>query len=128
MRPPESWDIVARDLWCLPENEARAFWQALSHSTRARSQAMRHRFSLAGFTHISQRFWQDFCAPAVVMAVLEELHQERRLTRARTSRIEEHLLRHVTRHGVWRGEGWDGRERLSTHAPDVIMFAEVGRL
>ena len=124
--PPESWYIVARDLWCLPDHEARTLWTALAQSTRTRPQAMRQRFALAGLTHISNKFWQDFCAPAAVMSVLEDLCAERRLTRQRATKIEEVVLRHITADGDWRGERRRGAERTSTLPPDVTTFAETG--
>ena len=126
MTPPESWNIVARDLWCLVESEARTLWLAVEHAHRSRPVAMRQWFALAGFTHISKRFWADFCAPAVVLAVLEELCCEGRVSRQRATKIEEVLLRHVDRHGSWRGDP-PGEERLSVHPPDVVLFAEVGK-
>jgi hypothetical protein len=127
MQPPDAWEIVARDLWCLPESEARTLRMALAQSTRTRPQAMRQHFALAGFTHISHRFWQDFCAPATVMACIEDLCAERRLSRQRATKIEEVLRRHVICHGVWRGDRWDGMERASTLPPDVTALGETGK-
>ena len=60
------------------------------------------------------------------MAVLEALAHEGRLSRHRASRIEASLLREVNQHGQWRGDAWDGGERVQTHAPDIITWAETG--
>jgi hypothetical protein len=126
MQPPDAWGIIARDLWCLPESESKVFWLALEHAHRSRPVAMRQRFALAGYTHISNRFWQNFCTPPVVMAVLEELCREGRLSRQRATKIEEVLLRHVD-NGSWRGDP-PGAERLNVHAPDIVTFAETGNV
>ena len=126
MPPPDAWEIVARDLWYLPETEARACWMALEHAPRSRPVAMRQRCALAGYTHISDRFWADCCAPPVVMAVLEDRCREGRLSRQRTTKIEEVVLRHVDRSGVWHGDR-PGEERRSIHPPDVVLFHEVGK-
>lgn len=126
MHGPPSWQIVVRDLWCLPESDANAFWHALSQSTYSRPMAMRQRFALAGYAHITTRFWQDFCSPPAVMAVLEALAHEGRLSRHRASRIEASLLREVNQHGQWRGDAWDGVERVQTPAPDILTWAETG--
>jgi hypothetical protein len=127
MPPPDSWGIIARDLWLLPEGEARGLWRALVQSTRSRPRAMRQHFALAGWSHISDRFWSDFCTPGAVLACIGDLCAEHRLTRQRATKIEELLLRYVNRHGGWRGDAWDGTERLTTMPPDVIAFAETGK-
>ena len=105
----------------------RVLWLALEHAHRSRAVSMRQHFILAGHLHISNRFWQDFCAPAVVMATIEELCREGRLSRQRATRIEEHLLHYVDWQGSWRGDP-PGEERSTIHPPDVRHFAETGSI
>lgn len=126
MRPPLAWRIVSKDLWLLDDREAKAFWFALGSATRTRPQAMRQAFALAGQSHVSEQFWQSFASPPAVMACLEDLVAEGRLRRRQATRIEEQVLRHVTAEGVWRGDS-PGPARQTTHPPDVVTFAEVGR-
>jgi hypothetical protein len=127
MHGPPSWQIVVTDLWCLPESEANYFWYSLIHTGYSRPVSMRQRFALAGVVHISNTFWGELCRPHTVIACLEALVHEKRLTRQRASRIEECLLREVDQHGNWRGDPWDGVERVQTHAPDVIICTEIGQ-
>jgi hypothetical protein len=127
MPPPDAWGILVNDLWQLPAADANAFWMALAHAKRSRPTALRQQLALTGYLHITDRFWERFCAPAVLFAVVEDLVGERQLSRQRATRIEDCFLRQLDRHGCWRGTVWDGTTRQTTLPPDIVTLAETGQ-
>ena len=99
--PPVFWQFAR--YWRLPERLTRLWWQALSQSRYSQPQALRQAWLLwdgapiADPTSVVQRT----CAPAEVVAVLEALVHEGRLTRQLATQMEEVLLARATREGTW---------------------------
>jgi hypothetical protein len=127
MHYPDGYKVLVETLWALPEPQARLFWNALVRSRLTRAVSFRQQIALLGRVRIDvPHFVEQACAPAAVIAVVESLVTEGQLRRSQASRLEEYILNQTDEHGCWRGNAWDGRERPSTLAPDVLRFADVG--
>lgn len=103
--PPPPW--VFRKFaayWELPEDLARTWWAALALSRWSRPTSWRQMLMLyaQGTTSGTHHLIHEVSSPVEVMTVVEDLHHERRLTRAQTTRIEEHILTWVSGDCTWR--------------------------
>jgi hypothetical protein len=124
---PEGWGILNDEVWHLPDNEARAFWFALSRAQNVRPVTLCQQIQPVGHVRVTDDLLQRICVPAVILAALEDLWREGHLRRMQCTRIEENILRHVQPHGRWRGDPTPGVVQPTTHAPDVVSLAQVGR-
>jgi hypothetical protein len=87
---------------------------------------LRQQLALVGhipldLTHLAQQI----LSPPATLAVIEDLVQERRLSRRQACGIEDRILAVVTGEGVWRGERGMAPLRMSTLPRDIIPFAEL---
>jgi hypothetical protein len=99
--PAVFWRFAA--YWRLPAALTRLWWQALSQSRYTQPQALRQAGLLWEGTSLADpaAVVHQTCAPVEVVAVLEALVHEGRLSRQRATQVEEHLLARVTREGHW---------------------------
>jgi len=99
--PTVFWQFAA--YWHLPAALTRAWWQALSQSRYAQPTALRQAWLLWEGAPIADpaSLVHGTGAPAEVIAAVEALVHEGRLSRLLASQVEECLLARVTREGTW---------------------------
>ena len=88
----------------LPEHALRAWWRALCAAQWSQASAWREaasRWRPDGPD--ARQFWEQDCAPAAVLRLVELLVQERCLSRAVAVVIEDALLSGVDQEGRWHG-------------------------
>jgi hypothetical protein len=112
----------------LPMHQAKIFWYAMAEARTARPVGLRQYVSLLGAMPLDMdHACGTVITPHRVIAVLEAMVREGQLRRTRAVHLEESVLRQVDTHGGWRGDPWNGEDRLSTLPPDVVLFREVGK-
>lgn len=123
------WTFWAERVWQLPLHQSQTFWDALVKSRYARPIALLQPVLRLGHERLDlEQVLRMVLTPAVVLCAIEALVHAGQLHRVQAAHITESLLVLVDRHGCWRGEPWDGTVRATTMAPDVVRFAEVGRV
>jgi hypothetical protein len=123
---PQGFTILQEELWRLSEGDQRAFWAALCRSRWWRPRAFRQALILVGAVRITEGALGRLCAPDVVVATLEALVEERQLSRAKATRIEETMLASVQATGHWRGDPAPETAYSVCYAPDVWTLAQWG--
>jgi hypothetical protein len=95
--------------WRVPPALAKAWWRGLSRSQDRVPRTWLHDLTVFGGTHLGtlEHFLCQTCPPSRIMAVLEALAAEGRLTRVQASRIEDVVLTYVTRAGQWKAGAYD---------------------
>jgi hypothetical protein len=102
MRVPFPWAALAR-YWHLPPALVESSWRAFSRSRWHRPSALRRSILLFECVHIdSTAFLEKTCAPAELVAAIEDLVRERRLPRATASALEECILAKTSKEGGWK--------------------------
>jgi hypothetical protein len=103
-----------------------AFWNALTRARWQRPVSLRQSLALVGHMALDHYALAQSITPARVIAVLQALVGEGGLRQSEAGAMVNVILTGVNAHGGWRGDGWDGRERVGVHPPDVVRFADVG--
>jgi hypothetical protein len=126
MTPPQAWTILNEELLGLSPVHSTLFWNALTRARWQRPVSLRQALHLVGHIAMDHYALARSITPARVVSVLQALVGEGVLHQSQAAEMLNVILTGVNAHGGWRGDGWDGRERVGVLPPDVQRFAEIG--
>ena len=127
MDGPPGWQILNEELWHLSDRAQKVFWWALARAQPWRPVTLRQQLALVGSVRLTDDCLARLCQPAVVLAALEALVQEGRLSRSQCTQIEDTILCSVQANGRWRGDPEPREPCARWHAPDITTLASWGQ-